>query len=211
VPAPPTGGSSSGSGGFGPTSGGQPAGGGGSGGRSLGPLLIGIAAVALVIAAVAAVLTLGGDDDPGTEAGGDTTVATNPATTAPPSTEAEQTTTTAAASDDPYVQIDSVELQDDQYVVNFTIQGFTPSFADGSYHTHFFLNDIEPDNAGANGNPPGDWALTDETSSFATGYGPADHSTRSFDQICALVADSHHNVAFQGTTTGNCVDLPQAG
>jgi hypothetical protein len=215
VPAPSVGGTpptsggyggSGGSGGYGPTGGG-PAG--SKGGPQLKPILVGVGAVVLLIAALAFVLTLGGDDDPETTAGGDTTAAT--AATTAPTTAPQQTTTTAEAAADPFVQIDSVQLQGDQYLVNFTITGFAPAMDEGSYHSHFYLDDIEADNAGANGNPPGDWDLTAASGSYLTKYGPADLSSRNVEQMCSLVADSGHNVAFPGTSTGNCVDLPPAG
>jgi hypothetical protein len=176
----------------------------------VGPLLVGVGAVVALVAAVAFVLTLGGDDDPADTASDSTAAATDdPATT--PSSQAEQTTTTTPPPEGPFVQIDSVQLQGEQYLVNFTVTGFQPCPDPGCNHSHFFLNDVEPDNAGANGNPPGDWNLTYDTGSYLTDYGPADLSTRNASQMCSLVADSSHNVAYPGTTTGNCVDLPPAG
>jgi actin-like ATPase involved in cell morphogenesis len=214
VPAPSAGGTpptSGGYGGSGGSSGFGSIGGGaaGGGGPKLKPILIGVGAVVLLIAALAFVLTLGGDDDPETTAGGDTTAGTAATTT--PTTAPQQTTSTTAPATDPFVQLDSVGLQGDKYLVNFTVAGFTPSMDAGSYHSHFYLDDIEADNAGANGNPVGDWDLTAETGSYLTKYGPADLSSRDAEQMCSLVADSGHNVAFPGTTTGNCVPLPPAG
>jgi hypothetical protein len=209
VPAPSVGGSPPNSGGYGGSGGSSGFGPVDGGGPKLKPILIGVGAVVLLIAALAFVLTLGGDDDPETTAGGDTTAGTAATTT--PTTAPLQTTTTEAASTDPFVQIDSVELQGDKYLVNFTVAGFTPTFDEGGYHTHLFLDDIAPENAGANGNPPGDWVITDATDSYLTKYGPADLSSRDAEQMCSLVADSGHNIAFPGTTTGNCVDLPPSG
>jgi hypothetical protein len=211
VPAPASGGGQP------PSGGGFGSGGGsGSGSRRAGgagntrPILLGVAAVVAVIAAVAAVLTLGGgdDDDPvDTAATGTTAPATGNETTAPPAT--EDPGTTAPPSNDPFVQIDSVELENGQYLVNFTITGFQPTFDQGGYHSHFYLNDVEAVNAGANGPDPGDWDLTDATGEYLTKYSPDILSQREATQMCSVVADSAHGIAFPGS--GNCVDLPQAG
>jgi hypothetical protein len=214
VPAPPSGGGQP------PSGGGFGSGGGsGSGSRRAGgaanarPILLGVAAVVAVIAAVAAVLTLGGgdDDDPVDTAGiGTTAPATGDETTAPPATEDPGTTaSTAPPSNDPFVQIDSVELENGQYLVNFTITGFQPTFDQGGYHSHFYLNDVEAVNAGANGPDPGDWDLTDATGEYLTKYSPDILSQREATQMCSVVADSAHGIAFPGS--GNCVDLPPAG
>jgi hypothetical protein len=214
VPAPPVSGGQPPSGGGSGPSGGSGGGGGfgatggGGGGRNLQPVLLGAAAVVAVIAAVAFVLTLGGDDNPGETAG---TTAASSDSTAPPVTDAPaETTTTAGQAEGPFVQLDSVELQGDFYLVNFTITGFTPSFDQGGYHSHFYLNDVEMVNAGSNGPNPDDWDLTDATGSFLTKYGPSDLSGRDADQMCSLVADSHHGVAFPDRETGTCIDLPPA-
>jgi hypothetical protein len=213
VPAPPAGSgghapsSGSSSGGHGPSGGGPRGGGNGGSGGNARPVLLGVAAVVALIAAVAFVLTLGGDDDPNeAETGGSAAAQT---TTTPPSTEAaQQTTTTAPPADDPFVNIDSISVEDGQYLVNFTVVGFDPSPDAGGYHTHFYLDDVEAVNAGANGPNPGDWSLTYETSTFLTSYGPTDLSSRAAENMCALVADSAHGVAFPDTTTGNCIPLP---
>lgn len=202
MPAPPASGG-------GPPIGSGPgaAGGRGGGGRNVRPILLGVAAVVAVIAAVAFVLTLGGEDDPDATATGGETPADS--TTAPPSSDpVEETTTTEAAPATPFVQIDSVEIEGGQYLVSFTVTGFEPSADQGSYHSHFYLDDVEAANAGANGNPPGDWDLTYDTGSYLTKYGPATLSERPAEQMCSLVADSAHNVAFPDDTTGNCVPLP---
>jgi actin-like ATPase involved in cell morphogenesis len=212
VPAPPepsSGGNVPGSGGFG--AGGHSGGGRGNGGaapkRNIKPMLVGAAAVILLIAAVGYVLTLGGDDDPGTTAGSDTTAAPSQTTAAQAETTAppETTPSTEATPSGPFVTIDSVEVQDGNYLVNFSVSGFTPSFDQGGNHTHFFLNTTPAAAAGSNGLPePGDWDLTDQTGSYLTKYGPGTDAT----QMCALVADSGHRIAYVGTETGNCVDLP---
>ena len=104
--------------------------------------------------------------------------------------------------------IDGIEVQDGRYLMSFTLTGFTPSEEPGGYHTHFYLDDVEMVNAGANGPSPGDWSLTYETSSFLTDYGPSDLSTRDANQMCALVADSAHGVAFPDRESGDCIALP---
>jgi hypothetical protein len=168
-----------------------------------------MAAVILLVAAVGYVLTLGGDDDDGGDvaAGSDTTAAQSQTTAAPSETTSppETTESTEAAPDGPFVTIDSVDLEGDNYRVNFTVSGFTPSREVGGNHTHFFLDSTPASAAGANGTPEvGDWDLTYDTGSYLTKYGPSYGA----GQMCALVADSGHNIAYPDQTTGNCVDLP---
>jgi hypothetical protein len=159
-----------------------------------------------VIAAVGFVLTLGGDDDPSTDTADDPSAQS---TTTPPSSEqAQQTTTTAPAADEPFVTIDSISVEDGRYLVSFTVEGFDPSPDPGGYHTHFYLDDVEMVNAGSNGPAPADWNLTYDTGSYLTDYGPFTLSERPAENMCALVADSAHGVAFPDRESGNCVPLP---
>jgi actin-like ATPase involved in cell morphogenesis len=208
VPAPPVSGGEPPVGGGGRSTGASGAGGGGDG-RNVRPLLVGVAAVVAVIAAVAYVLTLGGDDDDPAETASTGEVSAE--STTPPETDPVEVTTTASTTPEattPFVTIDSVDLEGGQYRVNFTVSGFQPSQEQGGYHSHFYLDDIEASNAGANGNPAIDWDLTYDSGTYLTKYGPADLSERPAEQMCSLVADSAHNIAFPDDTTGNCVPLP---
>jgi molecular chaperone DnaK len=168
-----------------------------SGGRgaSRGPVVVLSGVLVVVALAVAAILVLRGGDDP-SDADEATTAGEVTATTEPP-------TPTG-----PFVHIDSVQLDDDQYRVNYQVIGYVPDVeTEGSLHIHFFPNTTEHDNAGNNGTPPGEWNLTDEPQSFLTEYSP--ENTPGATQMCAAVADFEHNVHQRdGDPTGNCADLP---
>jgi actin-like ATPase involved in cell morphogenesis len=198
-----------------PPDGDEPRHGGGNGGdggsRRPVTLVAGGILVAALLAAGAYLGLSGGDDgdDGGTatdESAADVeeTPDSTPDSTAPP----EPTTTTTTLPPGPYVQISDVQLDGEQYRVNYQVSGYTPETDGGpdSLHIHFFLNTTAPENAGNNGNPVGDWHLTDEPTSFLTKYGPADKGDAT--QMCAVVATVGHDVHLQGTETGNCVDLP---
>jgi len=175
--------------------------GGGSSRRA--PLLVGAGLVALAVVAVVAVLALGGDD-PGGEASSDTTAATAPETT----TTTAPSTTTTTVPEGPFVNIQSVDVNaEDQYVISYAVTGYTPDVEDPeALHIHFFLNTTDPQNAGTNGDPPGQWELTDVLNEYTTAYGP--ESKGAATQMCSAVATHDHGVFEQGTLTGNCVDLP---
>jgi actin-like ATPase involved in cell morphogenesis len=158
--------------------------------------------LAAVAVAVAAILVMrGGDDDPADEDAATGVETTDDASEAPE-------TTQPLAPTGPFVEINSIELDDGQYRVNYQVSGYVPDVeTEGSLHIHFFPNTTEHDNAGNNGSPPGDWDLTDEPQSFLTVYTP--QNTPGATQICAAVADFAHNVhQREGDPTGNCVDLP---
>lgn len=173
------------------------------GGGSRRPLLVALGAlIALVLVGGGAVMALG-DDSPTATTTPDTTDDTtgdDPTTTVP------QTTSTLPPG--PFVQIDEVQLDGGQYRVDYQVSGFTPQRDGGAdaLHIHFFPDTTEPQNAGTNGNPQGDWDLTDDPSSFLTKYTP--DMVAGASQMCAVVATNAHEVYMQGTTTGNCVDLP---
>lgn len=112
--------------------------------------------------------------------------------------------------------ITGIDLDGDRYLVDYEAQGFEPLiFVEGSqgspedHHVHFFFDTTAPENAGTNGDPPGDWQLWDRH--------PEDGSLR-FDeltasgrggatQMCIAVADATHAVE---ADSGNCVELPGA-
>jgi molecular chaperone DnaK len=206
---------------------------GGRDGRRVG-LLVGGALVVIALVVVLAIVLTGGDDGDGeTVAAGETTSApssapsttavpsstpeastTVPATTVPPTTAAPTTTaptTTASTAPPttlptgPYARPDEVVLEDGRYRVNYEVFNFTPSLADGELHVHFFLNPpTEPEDAGTNGNPPGEWDLTDDPSTFLTFFGPSDAEAGS--EMCMVVATSDHAVF--DPDSGECVELP---
>jgi molecular chaperone DnaK len=163
-----------------------------------------VVAVAAALVAVAVVLALrGGGDDPAATAGTGTGTAGG---TAPPTTPATAVGTTVPSG--PFVQIDDVVLDGENYRVDYRVTGYTPEVDGGpdSLHIHFFLNTTRPENAGNNGQPVGDWHLTDEPASFLTKYGPGNQGEAT--QMCSAVATVDHDVFHRESRTGNCVDLP---
>jgi actin-like ATPase involved in cell morphogenesis len=173
--------------------------------RSRRPLILaGAVAAVVLLGIVGAVAALGGSDgDPGSGASGEATSTTaDPATT-----EAPPATTGTTLPPGPFVQLDAVDLVDGQYQVTYRVVGFEASTEDpDALHLHFFFDTIEPENAGTNGEPPGDWDLTGNPDTFVTKYGPEDKGSAT--QMCSAVATFEHEVHLRGTTTGNCVDLP---
>jgi molecular chaperone DnaK len=163
-------------------------------------VLVGAGVVALVGLVALGLLLLGGDDDPAATAGpgeSTTTVPTTP-TTAPPTTQAPE---------GPFVRIDDVVLDGGRYRVTYQVLNYQPDVDDpDALHIHFFLDTTAPEDAGFNGDPVGDWDLTDEPSSFTTKYGPGDRGDAG--QMCSAVATHAHDVFEPATPTGNCVALP---
>jgi molecular chaperone DnaK len=171
-------------------------------------LLIGAGLASIAAIAVIAAMALGGgDDDP--EVSTDTTEATSDDTEAPEATDPPETAppTEAPAADPegPFVRIDAVLLDGDRYRTEHTALGFTPEYGGpDSLHIHFFLDSTEPADAGTNGNPPGDWEVSDEPTSLRTQYGPDNRGDAA--QLCAVVATVDHEVL--DPDSGTCVDLP---
>jgi molecular chaperone DnaK len=157
--------------------------------------------LAAVAVAVAAILVMRrGDDDPSDE---------DATTDAPVTTDAPETSaTTAAAPTGPFVEIDSVEFANGQYLVNYQVIGYEPQLDGGadSLHVHFFLDTQPPETAGTNGPDTADWDVTDESAAFLTKYTPAGRGEAT--QMCSAVANVDHTVHTPETRTGNCVDLP---
>jgi molecular chaperone DnaK len=163
-------------------------------------VLVGAGVVAVVGLVALALLVLSGDDDPAATAGpgeSTTTVPTTP-TTAPPTTQAPE---------GPFVRIDDVVLDGGRYRVTYQVLNYQPDVDDpDALHIHFFLDTTAPEDAGFNGDPVGDWDLTDEPNSFTTKYGPGDRGDAG--QMCSAVATHAHDVFEPATPTGNCVALP---
>jgi molecular chaperone DnaK len=193
-PGPPSGSTPGGP----PTGGDLPPAGVDRGRRTL--VLVGAGVVALIGLVALALLVLGGDDDPAATAGpgeSTTTVPTTP-TTAPPTTQAPE---------GPFVRIDDVVLDGSRYRVTYQVLNYEPDVDDpDALHIHFFLDTTAPEDAGFNGDPVGDWDLTDEPNSFTTKYGPGDRGDAG--QMCSAVATHAHDVFEPATPTGNCVALP---
>jgi molecular chaperone DnaK len=161
-------------------------------------VLAGAVAAVVLLGIVGAVAALGGDDPES----GDAT-----STTADPGASAQPTTTGTTLPEGPFVQLDAVDVVDDQYQVTYRVVGFEPSTEDpDALHLHFFFDTIAPENAGTNGDPPGDWDLTGNPDTFVTKYRVEDKGAAT--QMCSAVATFEHEVHLRGTTTGNCVDLP---
>ncbi len=174
-----------------------------------------------------------GSDDPGQAAVPDATATADPkepaqvtlpegaaAPTDDPSALPDPPTDAASASeptptdevpdvpDGRYVRIDAVALDDQAagaYSVTFEPFGFQPLIGPGpeDFHVHFFFDTVAPEDAGTNGQPPGEWFLYDGPSPF-TGYTVTDRPEGA-TRMCALVADAAHAIT---VGTGNCVDLP---
>ena len=126
-----------------------------------------------------------------------------------PVTDADDTVVGATTTTRPekFVEITSIDKTDqDLFAVFFTVSGYSPKISDeeGTLHVHFFFDTVSPENAGTNGNPPGQWVLYDGGSPF-TGIKIADRPEGA-TKICALVADHQHRIT---TGTGNCFDLPE--
>jgi hypothetical protein len=97
-------------------------------------------------------------------------------------------------------RIESIYVQEGQYVVNFETVGFEPQLP--GHHVHFFFNTVPPEEAGVPGSGP--WFLYGGPSPFRE-YGVADRPAGA-TQVCILVANPDHSVQ---ADSGNCLDLPQ--
>jgi hypothetical protein len=110
--------------------------------------------------------------------------------------------------------INDIQVEGDRYVARYATESFDPLIfepdAKGTpddHHVHFFFDTTTPENAGTNGNPPGDWIVWDRDAGGgdlrfdALRVGDRGDAER----MCVLVADSNHAVE---PDSGNCVDLP---
>jgi molecular chaperone DnaK len=117
------------------------------------------------------------------------------------------------------VSIDSIKLDGDQYVAQYTTFGYDPLiFEEGvkgtaeDHHVHFFFDSVAAQDAGVNSPTPGAWVVWDRDSGGGTlrfdAYGPADSDDFSgtpAGQLCAAVATSGHEVFAE---TASCMALP---
>ena len=177
----------------------------GGSGKKKAPVGIIVAIVALLVVGgvVAALALLGGGDDSTQTAA--TSESDEPETTTTTAESSEATT--EAAPTGPTLQLDGVELVGDRYQVTYRPVGFEPLISQdaGTLHVHVFLNPpTAPANAGTDGQPPGDWEITDEPSTLLTRFGPSD--AQPGGEICVVVANPDHSVF--DVATASCLPLP---
>jgi actin-like ATPase involved in cell morphogenesis len=112
------------------------------------------------------------------------------------------------AAERQFVEIDDIRLENGRYRVDYLVTGFVPRMGDDPdlRHIHFFLDSTDPEDAGANGEPPGEWDQTDNLSSKLTTFTPANRGTA--DRLCAVVVTNDHEVL--DPNSGNCAALPAA-
>jgi serine/threonine protein kinase len=116
-----------------------------------------------------------------------------------PTTQLVLTQTATIPTNGPYIHIDTIQIQNGRYVVNYHIFNYQEQLS--GTHEHFFFNTVAPDQAGMPGNGP--WVLYGGPSPFR-GLTVANRPPGS-TQLCTLVANADHSVL---PKTGNCVDLP---
>ena len=100
------------------------------------------------------------------------------------------------------VRITDISIQNNDYVVAFETDNFTPQTPINlNEHVHFYFNTVPPDEAGSPGSGP--WIAYGGSSPF-TGYETI-HRPPGAWQMCALVANPNHSVQ---ADSGNCFKLP---
>jgi hypothetical protein len=99
----------------------------------------------------------------------------------------------------PFVRINSITIDGNNYAINFETFEYTPQLP--GMHVHFFWNTVSPQNAGSPGSGP--WDLYGGPSPY-TGLSLSERPSAA-TQICALVANGNHSIQ---PNSGNCVDLP---
>jgi serine/threonine-protein kinase len=123
-----------------------------------------------------------------------------PSETPPPTATLEPTLApTATDPAGPYAQINSIQIENGYYMVEYETFGYTEVLP--GEHIHFFFNNIAPDQAGVGGSGP--WYLWGGPRPF-DGYSTGDRPVEA-TQLCALQANADHTI---NLNTGNCVDLP---
>jgi hypothetical protein len=138
-----------------------------------------------------------------------TRTATRPVATNTPSgiyvTPTSTPTPIATEVTGPYVRINEVTIQGNDYVIDYDTLGFYETLE--GWHTHFFFNTVSPEQAGLPGSGP--WKLHYGPSPF-TGWKVTERPPNA-TQMCARVANADHSLYYPpegGLNTGNCVDLP---
>jgi len=185
----------------------------------------GVAAVALVIVLVLA-LAGGGDNDTSVTVDAVTTVSAttipattvgaNQATSQPPSTNsvAAVVPTVPEARLCPEAErctfIDSVVVDGDSLVIEWTAVGFEPSYADGFVHAHFYWDIYSADQAGTNagtfGVAEGAWEITDEQPFRSSGEMRVGNRPVPANQICVTAGNFAHAVV--NPLNFDCVPIP---
>ena len=131
------------------------------------------------------------------------TLTSTPTPTEDPATEAPPTETPTSAPTPItalFVLINTILLDGDSFVVDYTPQGYTPVLP--GMHVHFFFNTVPPQNAGV-GPTQGRWFVYGGPNPF-TGYKVGDRPSGA-THMCTLVANPDHTIQLG---TGNCRQLP---
>lgn len=116
-------------------------------------------------------------------------------------TDTPAATPTEAIPPGPYVRINSITINaDNYYVVEYETFEFTETLP--GMHIHFFFNTVPVENAGSPGSGP--WKLWGGPRPFIF-YRVSDKPAAA-TQLCARVANGNHSL--NGLESGNCVDLP---
>jgi hypothetical protein len=107
---------------------------------------------------------------------------------------------TGAAASGVSVEITGISIDDqDRYVVEYAVDGFTESLP--GTHLHFFFNTVPPEQTGMLGG--GSRLMFGGPTPF-TGYKTSDRPAEA-DQLCVLVANPDHSV---NPDSGSCYPLP---
>ena len=125
-----------------------------------------------------------------------------PPTESPPPTETPTPDFTPTPTDPagPYVRINNITLEGNQYVVDYETFGFTEQLP--GMHIHFFFDTVPVEQAGLPGGGP--WYVYGGPRPFS-GYGVGDRPAAA-TQMCARVANPDHTL--YASDSGNCVELP---
>ena len=183
-----------------------------------------VAAVALAVVLVLA-LTGGGNDDADIA---DTAVTVPPETTSLSTTSGTTSVTTQPSSSSlvgavvtvpearlcPEAErctfIDSVVVDGDSLVIEWTAVGFEPSYEEGFVHAHFFWDIYSADQAGTNaatfGVSEGAWEITDEQPFRSSGEMRVGNRPIPANQICVTAGNFAHAVV--NPLNFDCAPIP---
>lgn len=195
-------------------------------------ILIAVVAVLLAAGGVAFALMGGDDNDPAatpdpapastTSAPAETTTTTEATETTTTSTTPTTTTTvpldedcTEAMTLELWVCLETVRLDETELVLTYSGEFNEATLSTSSgMHLHLFGNDIAPENAGAQGNPPGDWLVIQSVDEIRVALDSTILAGNP-DKVCALVADARGELVPGGRphsvydpADGNCLPIP---
>jgi hypothetical protein len=106
--------------------------------------------------------------------------------------------------------IDSVVVEGDSLVIEWTAVGFEPSYEDGFVHAHFFWDIYSADQAGTNaatfGVSEGAWEITDEQPFRSSGEMRVGNRPIPANQICVTAGNFAHAVV--NPLNFDCVPIP---